>query len=213
MNAMNVENFVTPPTKSPLRLPLGPLMIDLAGLKGLNFGPVLISPEHGNYLVNRGGASELIAQLEAFVPDDRPHPPAWLPPDVADVTATQREVRRILAATLRETAAAGTCIIVECLTLWLSNLLFRGSGAAQAEAGLTFDCPLFNDQAAGLIAALPQLPGTVILVSNEVGWGIVPMHPVSRIFADEQGRLNQRVAAVCDQVTLVAAGLPLKLKG
>ena len=118
-----------------------------------------------------------------------------------------------LAATLRETAAAGTCIIVECLTLWLSNLLFRGSGAAQAEAGLTFDCPLFNDETAGLIAALPQLPGTVILVSNEVGWGIVPMHPVSRIFADEQGRLNQRVAAVCDQVTLVAAGLPLKLKG
>jgi ferrous iron transport protein B len=54
--------------------------------------------------VKRGGASELIAQLEAFVPDDRPHPPAWLPPDVADVTATQREVRRILAATVREPA-------------------------------------------------------------------------------------------------------------
>ena len=47
---------------------------------------------------------------------------------------------------------------------------------------------------------------------KEVGWGIVPMHPVSRLFADEQGRLNQRVAAVCDQVTLVAAGLPLSLK-
>jgi adenosylcobinamide kinase/adenosylcobinamide-phosphate guanylyltransferase len=59
---------------------------------------------------------------------------------------------------------------------------------------------------------MPQLPGQIILVSNEVGWGIVPMHPVSRLFADEQGRLNQRVAAVCDQVTLVAAGLPLQLK-
>jgi adenosylcobinamide kinase/adenosylcobinamide-phosphate guanylyltransferase len=56
------------------------------------------------------------------------------------------------------------------------------------------------------------LPGHIILVSNEVGWGIVPMHPVSRLFADEQGRLNQRVAVVCDQVTLVAAGLPLSLK-
>ena len=63
-----------------------------------------------------------------------------------------------------------------------------------------------------MIEALPQLPGRIILVSNEVGWGIVPMHPVSRLFADEQGRLNQRVAAVCDQVTLVAAGLPLNLK-
>ena len=50
------------------------------------------------------------------------------------------------------------------------------------------------------------------MVSNEVGWGIVPMARVSRLFADEQGRLNQRVAAVCDAVTLVAAGLPVKLK-
>ena len=64
-----------------------------------------------------------------------------------------------------------------------------------------------------MIELLPTLPGHVSLVSNEVGWGIVPMHPLSWIFADEQGRLNQRVAAVCDQVTLVAAGLPLKLKG
>ncbi|MDU7590003.1 MAG: bifunctional adenosylcobinamide kinase/adenosylcobinamide-phosphate guanylyltransferase, partial [Acidovorax sp.] len=78
--------------------------------------------------------------------------------------------------------------------------------------GDAIDCPLFREQTAALIDTLPQLPGHVILVSNEVGWGIVPMHPVSRLFADEQGRLNQRVAAVCNQVTLVAAGLPLSLK-
>lgn len=117
-----------------------------------------------------------------------------------------------LAARLRELAAPDTCILVDCLTLWLSNLLFAGRAAAQAEAGEAVDCPLFAGQTAALIDALPQLPGRIILVSNEVGWGIVPMHPVSRLFADEQGRLNQRVAAVCDQVTLVAAGLPLTLK-
>jgi len=63
-----------------------------------------------------------------------------------------------------------------------------------------------------LADALPGLPGRVIVVSNEVGSGIVPMNPLARIFADEQGRLNQRVAAVCDRVTLTVAGLPLELK-
>lgn len=117
-----------------------------------------------------------------------------------------------LAARLRELAAADSCVLVDCLTLWLSNLLFAGQAATQAEAGEPIDCPLFRDETNALIELLPQLPGHIILVSNEVGWGIVPMHPVSRLFADEQGRLNQRVAAVCDQVTLVAAGLPLSLK-
>jgi adenosylcobinamide kinase/adenosylcobinamide-phosphate guanylyltransferase len=117
-----------------------------------------------------------------------------------------------LADRLRELAAPDTCVLVDCLTLWLSNLLFAGRAAAQAETGEAIDCPLFRGETAGLIELLPLLPGRIILVSNEVGWGIVPMHPVSRLFADEQGRLNQRVAAVCDQVTLVAAGLPLSLK-
>lgn len=117
-----------------------------------------------------------------------------------------------LAARLRELAAPDTCVLIDCLTLWLSNLLFAGQAAAQAEAGEAIACPLFRDETAALIDLLPKLPGHIILVSNEVGWGIVPMHPVSRLFADEQGRLNQRVAAVCEQVTLVAAGLPLSLK-
>ena len=117
-----------------------------------------------------------------------------------------------LADRLRQLARPDTCLLVDCLTLWLSNLLFAGRAAAQAEAGEPVDCPLFAGQTGALIETLPRLPGQVILVSNEVGWGIVPMHPVSRLFADEQGRLNQRVAALCDQVTLVAAGLPLELK-
>ncbi|MBU3695104.1 bifunctional adenosylcobinamide kinase/adenosylcobinamide-phosphate guanylyltransferase [Dechloromonas sp.] len=117
-----------------------------------------------------------------------------------------------LASRLQQLATPDTCILVDCLTLWLSNLLFAGRAAAQAEAGEAIDCPLFTAHTQALIETLPHLPGQVILVSNEVGWGIVPMHPVSRLFADEQGRLNQRVAAVCDRVTLVAAGLPLTLK-
>ena len=117
-----------------------------------------------------------------------------------------------LAAKLQELAAADTCVLVDCLTLWLSNLLFAGQAARQAEAGEPVSCPLFDNEITALIELLPQLPGRIILVSNEVGWGIVPMHPISRLFADEQGRLNQQVAAACNHVTLVAAGLPLSLK-
>lgn len=117
-----------------------------------------------------------------------------------------------LAANLRDHAAPQRLLLVDCLTLWLTNLLFAGAAAAQAEAGRPIDCPLLRDATAALIATLPTLPGRIILVSNEVGCGIVPMAAVSRLFADEQGRLNQRVAAVCHQVTLVAAGLPLELK-
>jgi adenosylcobinamide kinase / adenosylcobinamide-phosphate guanylyltransferase len=117
-----------------------------------------------------------------------------------------------LATRLQTLARPETCILVDCLTLWLSNLLFAGQAAAQAEAGEAIDCPLFTAETQALIELLPQLPGHIILVSNEVGWGIVPMHPVSRLFTDEQGRLNQQVAAACDHVTLVAAGLPLALK-
>ena len=118
-----------------------------------------------------------------------------------------------LAETLRRHARSDTCLLVDCLTLWLSNLLFAGEAARQAEAGQAIDCRLFSEETRALIETLPELPGQVIMVSNEVGCGVVPMHAVSRLFADEQGRLNQRVAAVCDRVTLVAAGLPLRLKG
>lgn len=117
-----------------------------------------------------------------------------------------------LADTLRLHAAPNTCLLVDCLTLWLSNLLFAGEAARQAEAGEKVDCPRLSEEQAALIDVLPALPGRLILVSNEVGWGLVPMAAVSRLFTDEQGRLNQRVATVCERVTLVAAGLPLTLK-
>ncbi|MDR2240996.1 MAG: bifunctional adenosylcobinamide kinase/adenosylcobinamide-phosphate guanylyltransferase [Zoogloeaceae bacterium] len=117
-----------------------------------------------------------------------------------------------LAAALRAHADDNACLVVDCLTLWLANLFFAGAAAAQAEAGAAPDCALLAGETTALIETLPRLPGRVILVSNEVGCGIVPPQPLPRLFADEQGRLNQRVAAVCERVTLVAAGLPLELK-
>lgn len=117
-----------------------------------------------------------------------------------------------LAAALRQHAAPDACLLVDCLTLWLSNLLFAGEAARQAETGAPVSCRFLDGEVQALLDTLPQLPGRIVLVSNEVGWGIVPMAAVSRLFTDEQGRLNQRVAAVCERVTLVAAGLPLALK-
>jgi adenosylcobinamide kinase/adenosylcobinamide-phosphate guanylyltransferase len=117
-----------------------------------------------------------------------------------------------LAAALHRHAGAGTCILVDCLTLWLSNLFFAGRAAAQAQSGEPIDCPLLAGETAALLQCLPALPGRLILVSNEVGSGIVPVSAVGRLFADEQGRLNQSVAAACECVTLTVAGLPLELK-
>ena len=111
---------------------------------------------------------------------------------------TTREAPTALAETLRETAGPGRAVVVDCLTLWLSNLLLSGEDMAAATAGL-----------AGLA---PRLAGPTIFVSNEVGQGIVPETPLGRQFRDGQGRANQALAAVCDAVVLVTAGLPRLLK-
>jgi len=105
-----------------------------------------------------------------------------------------------LAAVLEQNAAEGCCIIVDCLTLWLSNLMAAG------------DAVLVREYEA-LLALLPGLAGTTLLVSNEVGLGIVPDNELARRFRDEAGRLNQQLAVVCERVTFVAAGLPMVLKG
>lgn len=103
-----------------------------------------------------------------------------------------------LAATIESESGAGRLLLVDCLTLWLSNLMF---GDHDIDAA-----------AAGLVAALKASPSTVMLVSNEVGGGIVPENALARRFRDEAGRLNQAIAAAADTVYLVAAGLTLKLK-
>jgi len=105
-----------------------------------------------------------------------------------------------LASVLLQQAAPGKCLLVDCLTLWLTNLLC-GNEAAQLEP-----------ERDAFLNILPSLPGHIILVSNEVGMGIVPMGELSRRFSDEAGWLNQSVATICDQVTLTVAGLPFPLK-
>jgi adenosylcobinamide kinase/adenosylcobinamide-phosphate guanylyltransferase len=104
-----------------------------------------------------------------------------------------------LGYALRTRAGPGVCIIVDCLTLWLSNLMAHGEQA-------------MTEELEALLAALPALPGRIVLVSNEVGLGIVPDNPLARRFRDEAGRLNQAIAARCERVTFVAAGLPMELK-
>ena len=103
-----------------------------------------------------------------------------------------------LAGTLRRQGATGHPILVACLTLWLSNLMEAGRDP-EVETGT-------------LLAALREVTAPVVMVSNEVGLGIVPVGELARRFADAAGRLNQAVAARADRVIFVAAGLPLTLK-
>ncbi|WP_414475849.1 bifunctional adenosylcobinamide kinase/adenosylcobinamide-phosphate guanylyltransferase [Microvirga sp. M2] len=103
-----------------------------------------------------------------------------------------------LVSAIRATAAPDRVVLVDCLTLWLSNIMLDGRNA-----GHEIDA---------LVDELKALKGPLLLVSNEVGQGIVPATALGRAFRDEQGRLNQRVAAACDAAILVAAGCPVLLK-
>jgi len=103
-----------------------------------------------------------------------------------------------IADVLARESTADRAILVDCLTLWLSNLMHAGKNV-EAETQ-------------NLLAAIGQSKSTLMLVSNEVGLGIVPETPLGRRFRDEQGRLNQLIAAVMPNVVMIAAGLPLWLK-
>ncbi len=105
-----------------------------------------------------------------------------------------------LAAALGAVAGARQCLLVDCLTLWLSNLLAAGEARFEAERAALFE-------------RLPALPGEIILVANEVGLGVIPLGELTRRFVDEAGRLNQELAAQADVVVFLAAGLPLLMKG
>jgi len=98
-------------------------------------------------------------------------------------------------------------VLVDCLTLWISNCLWPPD-AATADA----DYEVWRRERTAFLDALSACKSDVIIVTNEVGTGIVPNNAASRVFRDEQGWLNQAVAAVCDEVFFVTAGLPLRLK-
>lgn len=118
-----------------------------------------------------------------------------------------------LAGTLRRECAPGRLVLVDCLTLWLTNLMLSGVEPLAQTGELVLPPGFERERAAFLDLLQSALPGELVLVSNEVGMGIVPLGALSRRFADEAGRLNQEVAARADRVILVAAGLPLVLKG
>jgi adenosylcobinamide kinase / adenosylcobinamide-phosphate guanylyltransferase len=110
-----------------------------------------------------------------------------------------------LAAALQASDSSDHCILVDCLTLWLTNCLFSDAPNSPNNT--------WEEQRQTLLDTLPTLSADIILVSNEVGWGIVPMGEVNRRFVDETGFLHQAIAPLADRVILTAAGLPMVLKG
>jgi adenosylcobinamide kinase/adenosylcobinamide-phosphate guanylyltransferase len=105
-----------------------------------------------------------------------------------------------LSSTLLAQRGRTDCALVDCLTVWLSNLLLHRD-ANFAETGVE-----------ELLETLPRLDFHVVLVTNEVGWSIVPDHPLARQFRDLAGWANQRIAAVADEVILTVAGVPMIVK-
>ncbi len=106
-----------------------------------------------------------------------------------------------LVRVLREQAAANRCLLVDCLTLWLTNLLMLDDAARLAE------------ERDALLECLDGLPGRILLVSNETGLGVVPLGELTRRYVDEAGWLHQAVAQRAQRVTFMVAGLPMTLKG
>lgn len=110
-----------------------------------------------------------------------------------------------LVSVLKEKANNKICILVDCLTLWLSNQLCSEEHKNKLENNV--------NELITLVEELAQSNGNIIFVSNEVSMGVIPMGEMSRQFVDETGRLHQRLAAVCDNVTLMVAGIPSHIKG
>lgn len=117
-----------------------------------------------------------------------------------------------LGAALRAHANAESCVVIDCLTLWLTNLILADDPDG-SNVSLLGPSPRVASERAGFLDALQTLPGQTIAVSNEVGMGIVPLGALNRLFVDESGRLNQAVAAMAGRVVWMVAGCPVPAKG
>jgi adenosylcobinamide kinase/adenosylcobinamide-phosphate guanylyltransferase len=115
-----------------------------------------------------------------------------------------------LAQALQQHSTPQTLVVVDCLTLWLTNCLMPMTEVNDGNMALAFTC---KAQEAIFWEAIKTAPGPVVLVGNEIGLGVIPMGSEVRAFVDALGRLNQDVAKTCERVTLMVAGLPLTLKG
>jgi len=133
----------------------------------------------------RAGDAEMAARVERH---RRERGPRW---------RAVEEPLDIVGA-LRANRAPDAVVVVDCLTLWLSNLMEARADIARASSSLCEE--------------LARAAGPLVMVSNEVGQGLAPMNALGREFRDEQGFLNQAVARVCGRVVLMAAGLPVELK-
>ena len=112
-----------------------------------------------------------------------------------------------LGRVIREQSKVNRLIVIDCLTIWLTNLLMphpKLLAIGSENAGAAID---------DLLVSVKSAAGPVIFVSNEIGMGVTPLGRETRQFVDELGILNQRIAKICDQVTLMVAGVPLMIKG
>jgi adenosylcobinamide kinase/adenosylcobinamide-phosphate guanylyltransferase len=123
------------------------------------------------------------------------------------------EEPRQLAQAIAQHSRPNTLLVVDCLTLWLTNWLMPMEQALDADLEPNRPLsPVPVALVAMLLDSIAQAPGPVVMVGNEIGLGVIPMGAEVRAFVDALGRLNQDVARVCQRVTLMAAGLPLTLK-
>jgi adenosylcobinamide kinase/adenosylcobinamide-phosphate guanylyltransferase len=117
-----------------------------------------------------------------------------------------------LGAALRDESRTKALLLVDCLTLWTSNCLWPPRHATGTDIDLQADLAGWQAERDAFLASLCAATNEMIVVSNEVGTGLVPENTAARLFRDEHGRLNQMVAAACEEAFLVTAGLALRLK-
>ena len=122
------------------------------------------------------------------------------------------EEPRLLAEAIAAHSHPDTLLVVDCLTLWLTNWLMPFEPTAEDSESNRPQAPDVSAPIAMLLGAIRSAPGPLVLVGNEIGLGVIPMGREVRAFVDTLGRLNQDVAQACERVTLMAAGLPLTLK-